>query len=173
MSTALHLNLCGNNYFDKFDKAQTYINAAANNSDGFKLLYNILEIIHQMLRISKGRVHKTIVAPAYTYVEDDNIYTYITRYKNFLLYEGLSPEKRSYNKQEQAMFVFNALSKDKRFKNGLVYVEATIQAWQHGTQLAGATRFTLDLEMDKIAVTIDERSEEYKVGTQITTPIVK
>lgn len=65
MSRALHLKITGNDYFAKFDKAQTYVNAAGNNIDGFKLLYRILEIIHPRLRISKGGVHKTIVAPSF------------------------------------------------------------------------------------------------------------
>lgn len=79
MSKAFHLKLTRNDYFAKFDKAQTYVNAAANKSDGFKLLYRILEIIHLRLRISIGGVQKTIVAPSYTDVEDNNIYTFITR----------------------------------------------------------------------------------------------
>lgn len=90
MSTAFHLKVTSNDYFVKSDKAQTYINASTNNSDIFKLLYGILEIIHPRLRISKSGVYKTIVAPFYTDVEDDNMYTFITRYKNYLLYEGQS-----------------------------------------------------------------------------------
>ena len=82
MSTALHLKLTGNDYFKSFPKAQTYIHAAANNSDGFKLLYRILEIIHPRLRISKGSIHKMIKAPTYSDIEDDSVYTFITRYKN-------------------------------------------------------------------------------------------
>ena len=100
MSTALHLKLTGNDYFKSFHKAQTYIQAAANNSNGFQLLYRILEIIHPRLRISKGGIHKTIEAPNYNDVNDDSIYTFITRYKNYLLYEQLSPENRAYNKRE-------------------------------------------------------------------------
>ena len=145
-----------------------YIHSAANNSDGFKLLYRILEIIHPRLRISKGGIHKTIEAP-YSDVEDDSIYTFITRYKNYLIHEQLSPENRAYNKQEQTMFVLNALTFDKRFKEGLAYVEGTIQAYQRDSSVSSLTPFPIDLEIDEVAVTIDERSDNYVVGDKLTT----
>ena len=70
------------------------------------------------------------------------------------------------------MFVLNALTSDKRFRDGLVYVEATIQAYQRDSRVSGDTPFPLDLEIDEIAVTIDKRSEDYLVGDKITTPRV-
>ena len=78
MSTALHLKLVWNDYFKSFPKAQTFITAAANSSDGFRLLYRILEIIHPRLRLEKGGLHKTIDAPNYNDVAEDSIYTFIT-----------------------------------------------------------------------------------------------
>ena len=59
--------------------------------------------------------------PGYNDVADDIIYTFIIRYKNYLLYEELSPENRSYNKIEQTMFVIKALKVDNRFKDRLMY----------------------------------------------------
>ena len=70
------------------------------------------------------------------------------------------------------MYIVGALLPDKRFKEGLVYVEATIQAWQRATQLNGVSQFPLDLDIDEIAMTIDERSDAYEVGSRITTPRV-
>lgn len=123
MSTALYLKLTGNDdYFKGFQKAKTFIQVAANNSNSFKLIYRILEIIHPRLRLYKGGVHLTIEALTYVDVEDDNIYTFITRYKNYLLYEQLSKESRTYNKHEQAMFISNALVQDKRFRVGLIHM---------------------------------------------------
>ena len=170
MSTALHLKLTGNDYFKSFPKALTYVQAAANNSDGFKLIYRILEIIHPRLRVSKGGVHKTVEAPSYSDVEDGSIYTFMTRYKNYLLYEQLSPMSRTYNKREQTMFVLQALLPDKRFRAGLVYVEATIQAYQRDSRAHTTIPFPIDLEIDEIAVTIDERSDNYTVGDNIRSP---
>ena len=92
MSTALHLKLTTNQYFKGFPIAMTYVRAAANNSNGFKLLYRILEIIHPKLRASKGGIHKTIAPPSYDDIEDDNIYTFTTKYKNYLRYKEFSPE---------------------------------------------------------------------------------
>ena len=54
ISTIVHLKLTGNNYFKNFPKAQTYIQPAANSSGGFKLLYRIMDNIHQRLRLKKG-----------------------------------------------------------------------------------------------------------------------
>ena len=85
VSTNLHIKLTESDYFKSFHKAQTYIHAVANNSNGFKLMYIILEIIHSRLRISKGSIHKTIEAPTYSNVENDSICIFITRYKNYLL----------------------------------------------------------------------------------------
>ena len=51
------------------------------------------------------------------------------------------------------MFVIKALSVDSRFKNGLVYVEATLQAYQRDTQITPTTPFPLDLDIDEIAIT--------------------
>ena len=79
MATALHLKLVGSDYFKSFPKAQTFITAAANSSDGFRLIYRILEIIHPRLRLEKGGLHKTIDPPSYNDITDDSIYTIITR----------------------------------------------------------------------------------------------
>ena len=70
------------------------------------------------------------------------------------------------------MFVLNALTADKRFKEGIIYVEATIQAFQRDSRDSKDTPFPLDLEIDKIAVTIGERSKAYEVGNNITPPRV-
>ena len=80
MATALHLKLTTNGYFKGFQVASTYIQAAANSNDGFKLLYRILEIIYPKLRAEKGGIHKVVEAPAYADVTDDNIYTFMTKY---------------------------------------------------------------------------------------------
>ena len=169
MSTALHLKLTTNDYFKGFPQAMTYVHAAHNNSDGFKLLYRILELIHPQLRAEKGGIHKTIEAPNYSDIEDDNIYTFMTRYKNYLLYEALSPEKRQYNKKEQAMYVMNTLKSDDRFTAGIEYVKNTLQAYQRERSMNQSCIFPIDLEIDEIGITIDERSPDYVVGELATT----
>ena len=178
MSTALHLKLTGNDYFKSFPKAQAYITAAANNSDGFCLLYRIMENIHPRLRLEKGGSHKTIDAPNYGDIADDSIYTFITRYKNYLLYEELSPSNRMYNKNEQTRFILKSLMADKRFTEGLRYVEATLHAYQLATTITPLTHFPFDLDIDEIGVTIDERSDNYTVGdnavaTRVTNPYAR
>ena len=70
------------------------------------------------------------------------------------------------------MFVLNALASDKRFRDGLIYVEDTIKAFQTDSRVSGDTPFPLDLEITEIAVTIDAHSEDYVVGDKITTPRV-
>ena len=112
MAAALHMKLKTNDYFENFPAAQTDVNTVSNNSDGFKLMYRIVEIIHPQLRASKGGLHKIITNPKYDEIEDGSIYTFITRYKNYLQYELLSSEKRQYNRQEQTMYVVNALKAD-------------------------------------------------------------
>ena len=169
MATALHLKLTTNNYFNNFQIAQTYINAAANNSDGFKLLYRIVEIIHPQHRAAKGGIHKAITAPSYADIEDDNIYTFMSKYKNYLIYESLSPENRQYNKQEQTMYIVNTLKQDDRFKSGLDYVLSTLLSYQRNRRGNPDLPYPLDLEIDEIAVTIDEHSTEYTVGDQKNT----
>ena len=129
--------------------------AAANNSDGFKRLYRILEIIHPKLRAEKVGIHKSIEAPNYSDINNDSIYTFITRYKNYLLYELLSPEQQQYNKKEQALFIIRALKSDDRFKPGLEYVMFTLQAYQQDSRSNPSITFPLDLEIDEISVTID------------------
>ena len=81
MSMALHMKPTCTNYFKSFPKTQTYITAAANNSDGLKLLYRIMEIIHPRLRLEKGGMQKTIDAPNYDDIADNSIYTFVTCYK--------------------------------------------------------------------------------------------
>ena len=100
MSTDLHIKLTGEDYVNWFPKTTAYIKASASNSGSFKLLYRIVEIINPQLRVSKGGVHEVIEPPLYDDVEDNTIYTLITRYKNYLMYKQLSPEKRSYNKKK-------------------------------------------------------------------------
>lgn len=115
-------------------------------------------------------MHKTIDTPAYTDVEDDSIYTFSTRYKNYLLYEQLSKKSCMYNKNEQTIFIINELIQDKWFRIGLLYVEATVHARQNKYRLDEHTIFPLDLEIDEIAVVIDERSDNCTVGNNITIP---
>ena len=164
MATALHMKLSTEDYFREFPAATTYVNAATNNSDGFKLLYRIVEIIHPRLRVSKGGIHKSIQLPVYADVNDDSIYTYIDRYKNYLLYESLSPSSRYYNKQEQTLSIVNALKHEERFKPGMEYVLATVLAYQRERKVNPTVIYPLELEIDDIAVTIDEQSPNYTVG---------
>jgi len=136
LSTVLCLKLTGNDYFRSFTKAQTYIQSSKNNSDKFKQIYGILEIIHPRLKISKDGTHEVIELPTYNDVSDDSICMFITRYKSCLLYEQLSMEQISYNKREQTMFILHALKIDNIFKDGLTYIEAIIQAYQRESQVS-------------------------------------
>ena len=61
------------------------------------------------------------------------------------------------------MFILHTLIVDTCFKEGLVYVEATIQVYQRDTRITPTTPFPLDLEIDGITVTINERSNPYMV----------
>ena len=80
------------------------------------------------------------------------------------MYELLSTENRQYNKQEQTMYVVNALKKDTRFKQGIDYVLVTVLGYQRDCRLNPDIIYPMDIEIDEIAVTIDERSVEYNVG---------
>ena len=60
----------------------------------------------------------------------------------------------------------------------MTYAEATIQAFQRDSRVSSTTPFTLDLEIDEIAVTINERSNDYEVGgkhisTRVINPYAK
>ena len=70
------------------------------------------------------------------------------------------------------MFILHAITVDTRFKEGLVYVEVTIQAYQLDTRITPTTPSPLDLEIDKIAVTIDEISKANTVGDKAAAPCV-
>ena len=70
------------------------------------------------------------------------------------------------------MFVLKTLSVDSRFKDGLVYVEATLHAYQRDTQITPTAPFPLNLDIEEIAITIAERSDAYTVGVKTTTPCV-
>ena len=94
MSTALHIKLTTGVFFTGFSQAESYVNAASNNSDGFRLLYRIVEIYTPTTTCFERGIHKSIEQPQYSDVDNDSIYTFINRYKNYLLYELLSPEKR-------------------------------------------------------------------------------
>ena len=87
MSTALYLKLASYDYFPEFPQARTYVQAAASNSNGYQLLFRILELVHPQLREAKGGINKSIPILVYTDVDDDSIYTFFTRYQNYLLYE--------------------------------------------------------------------------------------
>ena len=66
------------------------------------------------------------------------------------------------------MLILNALIIDKRFRMGLNYVKATIQAYQRGSRINIDIQFPLDLEIYEIEVTIDERSDNYTSGDNAT-----
>ena len=70
------------------------------------------------------------------------------------------------------MFVIKALKVDNRFKEGLVYADATLQSYQRDSQITPTTPFPLDLEIDEIAITIEERSDDYAVGEKAPPPRV-
>ena len=70
------------------------------------------------------------------------------------------------------MFVIKALKADNRFKDGLTYVEATLQGYQRDIQITPSTPFPIDLNIEEIAITIAERSEEYTVGEKAPHPRV-
>ena len=170
MSTAIYLKLSSMEYFKSYPQANAYVRAASATSDGFRLIYRILELVHPRLRQSKGGIHKTITIPAYKDITDDSIYTFLNQYKNYLLYENLSPESREYNKTEQTMFIINALRHDERLRPGLHYVESTLQAYQKDKNLNPSIKFPLELDFDEIGVLIDERSDDYIVGANTALP---
>ena len=151
-------------YFKYFAQASTYVRAAAANSNGFQLIYRILELVHPRLRQSKGGIHKIIHVPSYNEILNDSIYTLLTRYQNYLLYESFSPETRIYNQVEQTMFVLDALCHDSILKAGVAYVELTLQSYQNNTRLNPFLQFTLELEFDNIGIVLDNHSEDYVVG---------
>ena len=66
MTTALPIKLTTTDYPKGFPRTLTYVQDTPNNSNSFRLLYRLVEIIHP---------HDII-------------------YKNYLLYELLSPEKQ-------------------------------------------------------------------------------
>ena len=171
MSTALYLKLASYDYFPEFPQARTYVQTAASNSDGYQLLFRILELVHPQLREAKGGINKSIPIPVYTDVDDDSIYVFLTRCQNYILYEQLSPEHRVYSKREQTIFLITSLKLDKRVRMGVQYVENSLMAYQHDVITKSTVVFPLDLELDEIGVTIDERSDTYTVGTHISLPI--
>ena len=87
----------------------------------------------------------TIPVPSYNDVEDDSIYTFLSTYKNYLLYEELSPQTRQYNTTEQTLFIINALKGDYRFRIGLHYVESTLNTYQRDVRLNPILPFPLEL----------------------------
>lgn len=68
------------------------------------------------------------------------------------------------------MFIIQALMPYKRFREGLIYSESTLQAYQRDFRDNVLTLFPLDI--DDIAVTIDERSENYTIGNNTSGPRV-
>ena len=169
MSTALHIKLTGEDSVKLFPRVATYVKSVATNSYGFKLIYRIVEIIHPQLRASKGGVYEVIESPLYDNVEDNSIYTFITRYNNYLMYKQLSPDKRSYNKRKQTRFILNDLMINKRVRVDLLYAEAIIQTFQRDCRLIPDTMFQIDLEIDEIEVMIGKYNDDYTPGEKIDT----
>ena len=122
----------------------TYVRAAFHTSNGFQLVYHILELAHPRLWQAKGGIHKNIPAPSYLDVTDDSIYTFLTKYKNFLLYEQLSPEKRVYNETEQTLLIISALKYDALLKPGVQYVALVLHAYQRDSTLNPSIPFPLE-----------------------------
>lgn len=149
MSTALYLKPIGTDYFKGFTHTFTYVQAVSANSNGFQLLYHILELVHLRLRQAKIGINKTIIPPTYQDVTDDSIHTFLTHYKNFLIYESL---------------INNALHYNSRPCPGLVYVKSTLQAYQHDARLNSSITFPLELEFDEIRFVLNKHSEGYNVG---------
>ena len=164
MSTAIYLKLTSSDYFKSFPQALTYVRAASHTSNGFQLMYRILELVHPRLRQAKGGIHKQVHVPLYSDVEDDSIYTFLTQYQNYLLYEKLSPENRSYNQSEQTMFILSALRHDERLRPGINYVESVLRAYQRDSRLNPSIPFPLELQFEEIGVVLDEHSDNYTVG---------
>ena len=58
MSTAIYLKLTSNAYFKSFPQAMAYVNVTSSNSNGFQLMYRIMELVHPRLRQAKFSIHK-------------------------------------------------------------------------------------------------------------------
>ena len=56
MSTALFLKLTSGDYFKYFPQAMAYVRAASGTSNGFQLIYRIVELIHPRLCQAKGGI---------------------------------------------------------------------------------------------------------------------
>ena len=81
MSTTIYHKLTSSDYFKDFPQAMTYVRAASHTSNGFHLMYCILELVHPQLHQVKGGIHKCIHTTLYSDVTDDSIYTFLTKYE--------------------------------------------------------------------------------------------
>ena len=68
------------------------------------------------------------------------------------------------------MFILNTLLIDRRCKTGLAYIEATNQAFQRNSKVNSNAQFPLEFRRDKMAVTIDKRSDNYTLRDNATPP---
>ena len=66
------------------------------------------------------------------------------------------------------MFIISALRHDTRLLPGLNYAKSVLQAYQHNSLLNPASPFPLELQIDKVCVTIDEHSDKYTVDDKAT-----
>ena len=66
------------------------------------------------------------------------------------------------------MYLINTLKQDDRFKPGVEYVVNTVLSYQRDIRTNPGISFPIDLEIDEIAVTIDERCPDYTSGEQTT-----
>ena len=70
------------------------------------------------------------------------------------------------------MLIINALIINKIFRMVLNYIGATIQAYQAYRIINNDIQFQLDLVIDEITVTINERSDNFTSGVNTTLPKV-
>ena len=66
------------------------------------------------------------------------------------------------------MYIINPLKHDERLAPGTTYVQATLEAYQRNHYLNPTIPFPFDLNIDVIAVVLDDHSPTYVVGERAT-----
>ena len=109
--------------------------------------------------------------PVYANTPHDDLYEYISVYKDFLKFENLGTNCRTYSAYEQVVYILSDLERDPqmRFEKGIDYARTQLS---HSVDGISVPR---DITIAKIAKTVCRYSLAYTVGehAESETPVVR
>ena len=142
-------------------EGQNYINQYSTSSDGYKVLYQLLRLVHPFL-VNNGTLYNT---PFLSHT--GNLFQYADQLRNYILVQQI--QKRTYTEKEKSeMFIQNI--DDDKYKHTRAKCLAELEM---SLSVDGAQVVKSDLRFENLPTTMQQYHDALNMDTTTSYPVVR